>query len=230
MAEVTLYGRQGEQVGTATLADSVFAREPNLHLVHEVMVAQLSNKRRGTAATKTKGEVEGGARKPWRQKKTGRARAGSTRSPLWRGGGTVFGPSPRGYAKNPTKKVRKAALASALSVRLRESRVRVVDDFAMAAPKTREFQALLHGLGVQAERVLVVLGQENQNVYLSARNIPGVSVVREWAYDQGENEDPIQPNRGGTYSSQGVTLYHVVSNDWIVILRSALPSLQQRLK
>lgn len=156
---------------------ALFGAEVKKHLLHTAVVNQLANKRAGTAATKTKGLVSGGGKKPFKQKGTGRARAGSSRSPLWRHGGTVFGPMPRDYSYTIPKKEKRAALAAALSAKVAENRLIVLDKIMLAEPKTGQMSSLLENLGV-AENALVVLGAENRNVALASRNIPSVKVLR----------------------------------------------------
>jgi large subunit ribosomal protein L4 len=156
---------------------ALFGAEVKKHLLHTAVVNQLANRRAGTAATKTKGLVSGGGKKPFKQKGTGRARAGSSRSPLWRHGGTVFGPMPRDYSYTIPKKEKRAALSAALSAKVAENRLIVLDQIMLAEPKTSGMSSLLKNLGV-AENALVVLGAENRNVALASRNIPSVKVLR----------------------------------------------------
>ena len=174
MAEHTLVNTAGQAVGTVDLAEKVFAGEVKPHLFHDVVTQQLANWRAGTAATKTRGQVRGGGRKPFRQKGTGRARQGTSRSPLMPGGGTVFGPHPRSYAYKVPKKVRKAAVRSALSLRRQEGKLIVLDDLQLPEIKTKEMVKILAALAVRS--ALVVLEGSNPTVELSARNIPGVKV------------------------------------------------------
>ena len=173
MPVVALYNVKGEQIGDIELSDRVFAAEVNQALVHEVVVMQNANKRQGTAATKTRGMVRGGGRKPWRQKGTGRARAGSIRSPIWVGGGTTFGPSPRDYSYTMPKKARRAALRSALTAKLEADEIVVVDALEINAPKTKEVVEILKNLGV-VKKAMLVIADYDSAVYLSTRNIPGV--------------------------------------------------------
>jgi large subunit ribosomal protein L4 len=156
---------------------ALFGAEVKTHLLHTAVVNQLANRRAGTAATKTKGLVSGGGKKPFKQKGTGRARAGSSRSPLWRHGGTVFGPMPRDYSYTIPKKEKRAALSAALSAKVAENRLIVLDQIMLAEPKTSGMSSLLKNLGV-AENALVLLGAENRNVALASRNIPSVKVLR----------------------------------------------------
>jgi len=167
----------GETVGEVELNDAVFGIEPHVAVMHQAVVRQMANARLGTHATKTRGQVAGGGRKPWRQKGTGRARQGSIRSPQWRGGGTVFGPAPRSYEQKMNRKMRRLALRSALSVKAADDQLMVVDDLAMDAAKTREMISLLDRLGVDSS-VLMLLPERNEMVELSARNLPYVKVQR----------------------------------------------------
>lgn len=177
MPKVALYNMAGAQVGEIELSDSVFGIEPNEAVVHQVVKAQLANRRVGTASTKTRGEVRGGGRKPWRQKGTGRARAGSRRSPLWRGGGIVFGPKPRDYSVRLPKKIRRLALKSVLSDKVKNDNIIVVDQLLFEEPKTRRMVETLGALKVNS-KALVVTADGDVNVAKSARNIPGVKPVR----------------------------------------------------
>ena len=166
---------EGKEVGTIELNDAVFGVEVNEHLVHMAVVAQLANKRQGTQKAKTRSEVSGGGRKPWRQKGTGHARQGSTRSPQWTGGGVVFAPKPRDYSFKMNKKEKRAALCSALSSKVAESQIIVLDEFKLDEIKTKKFVEVMNNL--KASKALVVLEGENKNVVLSGRNIPTVKVT-----------------------------------------------------
>ena len=172
MASVSVYNMEGAQVGTIELSDSIFAVPVNEHLVHQAVVAQLANKRQGTQKAKTRSEVRGGGRKPWRQKGTGHARQGSMRAPQWTGGGVVFAPVPRDYEVKMNKKERRAALKSALTSKVQDNKLVVVDSLALAEVKTKEMQKVLTNL--KAEKALVITADNDQNVVLSARNIPEV--------------------------------------------------------
>lgn len=163
--------------GSVELPDEVFGQAPNQALIWEAVRAYQANQRSGVASTRTRGEVSGGGRKPWRQKHTGRARAGSIRSPLWRGGGAVFGPKPRSYEVRLPKRKRRAALISALSEMVREERVRVVKEVKLTRPKTKELYELLKGFGLAGHRVLMLVSRLDENLKLSARNLPKVSVM-----------------------------------------------------
>ena len=171
MANVSVYNMEGKEVGTIELNDAVFGVEVNEHLVHMAVVAQLANKRQGTQKAKTRSEVSGGGRKPWRQKGTGHARQGSTRSPQWTGGGMVFAPTPRDYTITLNKKEKRAALKSALTSRVNENKF-VVVELKFDEVKTKNFKAVMNNLKVS--KALVVLADNDQNTVLSARNIPEV--------------------------------------------------------
>ena len=176
MANVTVYNMEGNEVGTMELNDAVFGVEVNEHLVHLAVVRQLANNRQGTQKAKTRSEVSGGGRKPWRQKGTGHARQGSTRAPQWTGGGVVFAPVPRDYSFKMNKKEKRAALKSALSSRVEENKFIVVDEMNFDEIKTKKFQNVLNNLNVN--KALVVLEDGNTNAEISARNIAGVKTAR----------------------------------------------------
>lgn len=176
MASVAMVDMKNKKVKDMELP-SLFSASVKAHLVHAAVVNQLANKRAGTAATKNKALVSGGGKKPWKQKGTGRARSGSSRSPLWRHGGTVFGPMPRDYSYDLPKKEKRAALVSALAAKLSENKLVVLEKLALEGPRTKEMAALLQNLGI-AESALVLLPAENRNVTLAARNIPHVKVLR----------------------------------------------------
>ena len=175
MANVSVFNMEGKEVGTLELNDAVFGVEVNEHLVHLAVVAQLANKRQGTQKAKTRSEVSGGGRKPWRQKGPGHARQGSTRAPQWTGGGVVFAPTPRDYTIRLNKKEKRAALKSALSSRVQENKFIVVDELKMDEIKTKKFKAVLDNLKVG--KALVILNDNDQNVVLSARNIADVKTA-----------------------------------------------------
>ena len=173
MANVSVYNMEGKEVGTIELNDAVFGVTVNEHLVHMAVVQQLANNRQGTQKAKTRSEVSGGGRKPWRQKGTGHARQGSTRSPQWTGGGVVFAPVPRDYSFKMNKKEKRAALKSALTDKVANGKLVVVDALTFEAPKTKEFAKVMANLNVN-EKALVVLNNNDANVVLSAKNIPTV--------------------------------------------------------
>lgn len=176
MASVAMVDMSNKKVKDVELP-AVFGEEVKSHLLHSAVVNQLANRRAGTAATKTKGLVSGGGTKPFKQKGTGRARAGSTRSPLWRHGGTVFGPTPRDYSYSMPKKEKRAALAAALSSKVGENRMVLLDKLELAGPRTKQMSDLLKTLGV-AESALVLIAAENKNVALASRNMPNIKVLR----------------------------------------------------
>ena len=175
MATVSVYNMEGNEVGTIDLNDAVFGVEVNEHLVHMAVVAQLANKRQGTQKAKTRSEVSGGGRKPWRQKGTGHARQGSTRAPQWTGGGVVFTPTPRDYTIRLNKKEKRLALKSALTSRVLENKLIVVDELKFDEVKTKNFANVMNNL--KASKALVVLNENDANVVLSARNIPTVKTA-----------------------------------------------------
>lgn len=175
MAKVSVYNMEGKEVDTIDLSDDIFGVEINEHLVHMAVVQQLANNRQGTQKAKTRAEVSGGGRKPWRQKGTGHARQGSTRSPQWTGGGVVFAPVPRDYSFKLNKKEKRIALKSALTSRLQSNKLIVVDELKFEEIKTKNFQNVLNNLKIN--KALVVLKDNDQNVVLSARNIPAVQTT-----------------------------------------------------
>ncbi len=176
MANVSVYNMQGAEVGSLELNDNVFGVEVNENLVHEAVVAHLANQRQGTQKAKTRSEVSGGGKKPWRQKGTGHARQGSTRSPQWTGGGVVFAPTPRDYSVSMNKKERRAALKSALTSRVQDNKLIVLDELKLDAIKTKEMVKVLEALKTQ--KALIVLDSLDQNVIISARNIPQVKTTQ----------------------------------------------------
>ena len=196
-----------EVVGSVDLPDAVFAREVNQHLVWEVVRAYLASRRRGTHKTKERSEVKGSRSKPWKQKHTGRARAGTRQSPLWRSGGTVFGPRPRSYAQKVNKKARRAALSGVLSQRVAQGRLVVLSSLELEAPKTKDFLTRLDALGVRGDKVLLVDGLENLNLHLASRNRPEVKMI-----DAGS-----------------LNAYEVLNHQWIVTSEPALRSLAEVL-
>ena len=176
MANVTVYNIEGKEVGTIDLSDAVFGVEVNEHLMHMAVVQQLANKRQGTQKAKTRSEVSGGGRKPWRQKGTGHARQGSTRAPQWTGGGVVFAPTPRDYSFKLNKKEKRAALKSALTSRVLENKFIVLDEMNFGEIKTKNFKNMLNNLSVA--KALVVVEEGNTNAVLSARNIADVKTTK----------------------------------------------------
>jgi len=194
----------GEQV---TLKPEIFEIEPNKHVLWMAIVAELANRRQGTSKTKTRTEVRGGGKKPWRQKGRGTARAGSSRSPVWVGGGRVFGPEPRQYTKKMTKKMRSLARRSALALKAQNAKILVVDDFNFEAPKTQEMTRILDALSLDATKTLLLTPENNSNMWLSGRNIPKLS-VRE---------------------AQVFSTYDVVKADTLLIQKSALAKISEVL-
>ena len=176
MASATLRGADGSESGSVELAETVFGVEVHQPSLHQAVVRQLAGSRQGTHDTKTRGEVSGGGRKPYRQKGTGRARQGSIRAPHWRGGGTVFGPTPHGHQMAMPRKQRRLALRSALAAQARDGLIQIVEDFNYEQPKTREFATFLEKVGA-GRRVLVVVAERQENLELSTRNIPQVKLI-----------------------------------------------------
>ena len=175
MANVSVLNMEGKEVGSMELNDAVFGVEINEHLVHQAVVLQLANNRQGTQKAKTRSEVSGGGRKPWRQKGTGHARQGSTRAPQWTGGGVVFAPVPRDYSFKMNKKEKRAALKSVLTSKVQENKFIVLDELKLAEVKTTEMKKVLDNLKVN--NALVIIGDDSENVALSARNIAGVQTA-----------------------------------------------------
>ena len=203
MANVTVYNMEGNEVGTMELNDAVFGVEINEHLVHLAVVRQLANNRQGTQKAKTRSEVSGGGRKPWRQKGTGHARQGSIRAPQWTGGGVVFAPVPRDYEVKMNKKERRAALKSALSSKVQENKLVVVDSLALAEAKTKEMQKVLTNL--KADKALVVTADDDQKVVLSARNIADVQ----------------------TATVNTINVYDVMKHNTVVVTKDAVASIEE---
>jgi large subunit ribosomal protein L4 len=175
--QLPVYNIQGEQVSEVELRDDIFAAPVNTGLMHQAFVRQMANARLGTHKTKTRGEVRGGGRKPWRQKGTGRARQGSIRAPHWRGGGTVFGPQPRSYEQKMPRKMRRQALRAALSVKTADAQVKVVDVLEMAEPRTKDVLGILQNLGLENGSALILLPQRDEVILRSVRNLPQVRTL-----------------------------------------------------
>ena len=176
MAKISVYNMEGKEVGSMDLSDAIFGVEVNEHLVHMAVLQQLANNRQGTQKAKTRSEVRGGGRKPWRQKGTGHARQGSTRAAQWTGGGVVFAPTPRDYSFKLNKKEKRAALKSALTTRVQESKLIVLDEFKLDEIKTKNFAAVMNNLKV--EKALIVLADMDTNVIASAQNIPTIKTAQ----------------------------------------------------
>lgn len=204
MPSVKLVNQQNSEVGEIDLQESIFAVEVKPYLMHMAVLYHLAKKRSGNAATKTRGMIRGSGKKPYRQKGTGRARAGSRKSPIWRGGGTIFGPHPRSFAFKMNKKVRRLALASALSQKLIEGNLIVVDKFDLPEIKTKEMAGVLNALN--ATNSLIVMGENNEKLTKSTRNISGVKVL----------------------NSDGINVYDCLRYDKLVILQSALEQIEKR--
>ena len=203
MANVSVYNTEGKEVGSIELNDAVFGVEVNEHLVHMAVVNQLANNRQGTQSAKTRSEVSGGGRKPWRQKGTGHARQGSTRAPQWTGGGIVFAPKPRDYSFKMNKKEKKLALLSALTSKVADNKIVVLDEFKLDEIKTKKFAEVMNNLKVS--KALVVLEGENKNVVLSGRNIPTVKVS----------------------ATNEINTYDVLKYDTLVVTKAAVEKLQE---
>lgn len=178
MPETDIKDLKNNNKGTVSLPENVFGCEAGKGTLHASVVNFLANQRQGTHATKTKGLVSGGGKKPWKQKHTGRARSGSSRSPIWRGGGTIFGPQPRDYSYKLPKKLKKKALGEALSAKFSSGSVTILDSMFIEKPKTKDMITILRNFGFEGKSVLIVLPERDENVRLSSRNIPGVKVMR----------------------------------------------------
>lgn len=215
MATVSVYNMEGSKVGTMELNDAVFGAKINEHLVHMAVVQYLANKRQGTQKAKTRSEVRGGGRKPWRQKGTGHARQGSTRAPQWKGGGVVFAPTPRDYSFKLNKKEKVAALKAALTSRVQDGKIFVMEDLALGEIKTKKMAAVLKNLGVQ--KAFIVTNGTDNNVYYSARNIPGVKA----AFIQ---KAPVVDKKTGEekmHVSSTLNVYDVLKYNNLVITKAA---------
>jgi len=206
MAKLDIIDRSGKTAAHVDLPESVFSKAPNDHLIYEAVINYQANQRQGTAATKTRADVSGGGKKPWRQKGTGRARVGSTRSPLWKKGGTVFGPQPRDYSYELPKKAKRSALRSALAGKLAAGDLVVVSAFEVKAPKTKEAVALLKAF--RLDSALLVDLPDNANLYLAVRNLPRVKAV----------------------DVSGINIYDVLAHKSLVFSRRAFEAAMERLK
>lgn len=203
MAQVAVYNTEGKEVDKLELNDSVFGVEINEHLVHMAVVAQLANKRQGTQSAKTRAEVRGGGRKPWRQKGTGHARQGSTRSPQWTGGGVVFAPKPRDYSMKLNKKEKVNAMKSVLTSRVNEEKFIVLDEFKLDEIKTKKFVEVMNNLEVA--KALVITKENDQNLVLSAKNVPGVK----------------------TTLTNAINVYDILKYDTVVITKDAVAAIEE---
>ncbi|ATF10756.1 50S ribosomal protein L4 [Brevibacillus sp. HB1.2] len=206
MPKVALYNQSGSQVGEIDLADSVFGIEPNSAVLYDAIVMQQASQRQGTHDVKNRSEVRGGGRKPWRQKGTGRARQGSIRSPQWKGGGVVFGPTPRKYGYKLNRKVRRLALKSALSAKVQSNEMLVLDALNIAAPKTKEMTVVLNNLKAD-RKVLIVTSEYDQNVALASRNIPGAKIV----------------------DAAGINVLDLVAHDKVIVTKEAIAKVEEVL-
>ncbi|WJH36413.1 50S ribosomal protein L4 [Paenibacillus aurantius] len=206
MPKVAVFNVSGSEVGQIELSEAVFGIEPNVHVLHSAVVLQQASQRLGTHKTKGRSEVRGGGRKPWKQKGTGRARQGSIRAPQWKGGGIVFGPTPRSYGFKLPKKVRRLAIKSALSSKVIDNEIIVLDQLSINQPKTKEIVALLKNLKAD-RRALVVTSEFDENVALSARNIPGVKFV----------------------TAQGINVLDVLVHDKLIITKEAVEKVEEVL-
>ena len=203
MANVSVYNMEGKEVGSIELNDAVFGVEVNEHLVHMAVVQHLANKRQGTQKAKTRSEVSGGGRKPWRQKGTGHARQGSIRAPQWKGGGVVFAPVPRDYSFKLNKKEKRAALKSALTSRVNENKLIVVDELKFDEIKTKKFKSVMDNLKVN--KALVVVGEKNDNAYFSSRNLPTINML----------------------AADSINVYDILKGDTLVLTKDAVAKIEE---
>ncbi|MCX4322574.1 MAG: 50S ribosomal protein L4 [Lachnospiraceae bacterium] len=203
MANVSVYNMEGKEVGKMDLNDAVFGVEINEHLVHMAVVQNLANKRQGTQKAKTRSEVSGGGRKPWRQKGTGHARQGSTRAPQWKGGGVVFAPTPRDYSFKLNKKEKRAALKSVLTSRVQDNKLIVLDELKFDAIKTKDFKKVMDNLKV--DKAMVVIDGQDENVILSARNLPTVN----------------------TAVAENINVYDILKGDTLVLTKDAVAKIEE---
>jgi large subunit ribosomal protein L4 len=204
MPKVSVFNVDGKEVGQLDLAEGVFGLEPNVHVLHSAVLLQQASLRSGTHDTKGRSEVRGGGRKPWKQKGTGRARQGSIRSPQWKGGGIVFGPTPRSYSFKLPRKVRRLAIKSALSSKVVDNQIIVLDQLSLSQPKTKDIAKILNNLKV-SRKALVVTADFDNNVALSARNIPGVKFV----------------------SAEGINVLDVMKHDQLIITKDAVAKVEE---
>ncbi|MGD8399367.1 MAG: 50S ribosomal protein L4 [Bacillota bacterium] len=205
MSTIPVYNTQGSQVGEIALNEAVFGAKVNKALLHEAVTMQLASRRLGTSAVKNRASVRGGGRKPWRQKGTGQARAGSRRSPLWKGGGVIFGPTPRSYAYSLPKKARRNALCAALSAKFQSGELIIVDGLTLAEPKTKVMVDILSR--IKAQKPLIVTAGDDSNVSKSARNIPGVAIM----------------------ASEGINVYDILAHNHLVLTRDAVGKVEEAL-
>lgn len=218
MAQINVFNKEFQEIDKIEIRDDIFNIEPNMDVLYRYVDMQLTNKRAGTASTKTRAEVRGGGRKPWPQKHTGRARAGSIRSPIFRHGGVAFGPKPREYHKSLNKKMKKLALKSALSVRFRENNLIILDDLKFDNPKTKDMKEVLNKFGIENKKVLIVLPYKEEgykNVKLSAKNLPQVKVLI--ADNSGQNKKNID----------GLNVFDLINNEKIVLTREMVNKIEE---
>ena len=206
MPKVALFDQKGSKISDIELNDSIFGIEPNKHVLFEAVVMQRASLRQGTHKTKIRSEVAGGGRKPWKQKGTGRARQGSIRSPQWRGGGTVFGPTPRSYSYKLPKKVRRLAIKSALSSKVLDENILILESLVFDGPKTKDFKGVLQALSVES-KALIVTADLDENVALSGRNIPGVTIV----------------------TADGINVLDVLNHDKLILTKAAVEKVEEVL-
>ncbi|MCD6551055.1 50S ribosomal protein L4 [Thermotoga sp.] len=225
MAQVDLFNVKGEKVGTLEISDFVFNIEPNYDVMWRYVDMQLSNRRAGTASTKTRGEVSGGGRKPWPQKHTGRARHGSIRSPIWRHGGVAHGPKPRDWSKKLNKKMKRLALRSALSIKFRESRLLVLEDLKFERPKTRSLKEVLQNLDLADKKALIALPWKEEgyiNVKLSGRNLPNVKVI---IADNPNNSK----NGEKAVRIDGLNVFDMLKYDYLILTKDMVSKIEEVL-
>ncbi len=218
MAQINVFNKEFQEIDKIEIRDDIFNIEPNMDVLYRYVDMQLTNKRAGTASTKTRAEVRGGGRKPWPQKHTGRARAGSIRSPIFRHGGVAFGPKPREYHKSLNKKMKKLALKSALSVRFRENNLIILDDLKFDNPKTKDMKEVLNKFGIENKKVLIVLPYKEEgykNVKLSAKNLPQVKVLI--ADNSGQKKKNID----------GLNVFDLINNEKIVLTREMVNKIEE---
>jgi len=205
MAVADVFSIEKKKVSQVELNDEVFGAQPNEAVIYDVVKMQLAARRAGTASTKTRSDVSGGGKKPWRQKGTGRARAGTTRSPLWRSGGIVFGPHPRDYSFNVPKKMRKQALISALSMKLKQDKMLVINDFPMEKISTRKFQDIIDLFDLK--KALFVLDADNENLQKSSRNVKNIKMIK----------------------SEGINVYDIINHEHLVLLEPSIKKIEGAL-
>lgn len=203
MAKVSVYNMEGKEVGEMDLNDAVFGVTVNEHLVHMAVVQNLANKRQGTQKAKTRSEVSGGGRKPWRQKGTGHARQGSTRAPQWKGGGVVFAPTPRDYSFKLNKKEKRAALKSVLTSRVQDNKLIVLDELKLDEIRTKDFKKVMDNLKV--DKAMVVIGGQDENVILSARNLPRINMA----------------------VAENINVYDILKGDTLVLTKDAVAKIEE---